>query len=581
MQPPPLSKDCAAAVIARFLKARGVDRVFGLCGGHIMPIWMSLDAEGIAIVDVRDERAAVYMAHAYGELSGRPGIALVTAGPGLTNAITGIANAHVARAPVFILSGATPRPQVNRGALQDLGHTGMLRDITRLARTVRSAAQVPQALDEAMATAYGEAGGEPGPVFLDFPTDVLRDEVPRAVQLGEHRRPRLAADIPAESGAVERAVALIRQAQRPLVIGGRGARAAPTELLAFLEATGALFLDTGECKGVVAEEHPSMVTAMRGAVMGDVDLVITVGRKLDFQLGYGSPAVFGSARWIRIADNAAELRDNRRGEVELFATPRQALRALVEAGCGQGGAVDRAWQTRLRATHVERSSKLQASMASAAQGADGYMHPNRLLHEVQRAIGNDPILVADGGDFLSFARVGMRCRAYLDPGALGCIGVGTAFGIGAALASPGSTVAVLTGDGSFGFNAMEIDTAARHGVPLLVVVANNGAWQIEVHDQTNTHGKVVGTRLQRADHAAMARAFGAHGERVEDVSDLPAALQRALTAMRAGRPALLDVLVSGEPMSSDAKSGLAWVPDLQPLAAWDEAERRWRAGSTD
>ena len=136
----------------------------------------------------------------------------------------------------------------------------------------------------------------------------------------------------------------------------------------------------------------------------------------------------------------------------------------------------------------------------------------------------------------------------------------------------------MTGDGAFGFNAMEIDTAVRHGVPILVVVANNGAWQIEVHDQNTTHGKVVGTRLQHADHAAMARAFGACGERVEGVDALPAALARALDANRQGRPALLDVLVSGEPMSSDAKTGLAWVPDLQPLAAWDDAERAWRKG---
>jgi acetolactate synthase-1/2/3 large subunit len=140
-------------------------------------------------------------------------------------------------------------------------------------------------------------------------------------------------------------------------------------------------------------------------------------------------------------------------------------------------------------------------------------------------------------------------------------------------------VAVLTGDGAFGFNAMEIDTAARHRVPLLIVVANNGAWQIEVHDQTSTHGKVVGTRLQHADHASMARAFGLHGERVERAADLDAALARALAATCRGQPALLDVLVSGDAQSSDGKSGLAWVPDLQPLAAWDEAERRWRDGS--
>jgi acetolactate synthase-1/2/3 large subunit len=213
-------------------------------------------------------------------------------------------------------------------------------------------------------------------------------------------------------------------------------------------------------------------------------------------------------------------------------------------------------------------------MRNAPPGKDGRMHPNRLLAAVREGLPADAVIVADGGDFLSFARVGVPASTYLDPGSLGCIGIGTPFGIAAGLACPDRVVAVLTGDGSFGFNAMEIDTAARHRVPILIVVANNGGWAIEVRDQLETHGKVVGTELQYADHAAMARAFGLHGERVERAEDLPAAIGRAL----ANRPALLDVIVTPEAVSSDAKSGLAWVPDLQAIAAWEEAETRWRAG---
>jgi acetolactate synthase I/II/III large subunit len=183
-------------------------------------------------------------------------------------------------------------------------------------------------------------------------------------------------------------------------------------------------------------------------------------------------------------------------------------------------------------------------------------------------------VVADGGDFLSFARVGLDAPTYLDPGPLGCIGVGAPFGIGAALACPDRTVIVATGDGSFGFNAMEIDTAVRHRAPVLIVVANNGAWQIEVNDQQQSWGRVVGTRLQFADHAAMARAFGMHAQRVTDAAALPDAIERALT----NRPALLDVVVRGDVVSADGKSGLAIVPDLQPLSAWDAAEKRFREG---
>lgn len=572
--PPPLTRDTVAGVIARCLKARGVDTVFALCGGHIMPIWMRLDAEGIRIVDVRDERAAVYMAHAHGHMAGGLGVALVTAGPGVTNAMTGIANAHVARAPVLVLSGVPPQPQENRGALQDIVHTDLVRSLTRYARTVRDPALVLQELDEAMARACGH-GGEPGPVYLDFPTDTLRATVPAPLQRDELFLARPAPRPQPEPAAVACAAELLWGARRPLVISGRGARGAGRELVALLDALGAPYLDTGESKGLVPDRHPSVVAAMRGSVMSEADVVLTVGRRLDFQLGYGSPAIFGNAQFVRISDTPSELRDNRRGAAEVLAPVDLTLTALLAAARGRTPAIDRAWAHALRERHEERAARLQAAMRSAPADAQGLMHPNTLLAAVQDAIGTDAVVVADGGDFLAFARVGLQCGAYLDPGSLGCIGIGTAFGIGAQLATPGRTVAVLTGDGAFGFNAMEIDTAARHRVPILIVVANNGAWQIEVHDQTLNHGKVVGTRLQDADHAAMARAFGLHGERVERAVDLPAALARAMARL----PALVDVKVSPAAMSSDAKTGLAWVPDLQPLAAWDEAERAWRSSA--
>jgi len=567
-----MSDDSAAAVIARFLKARGVDRVFGLCGGHIMPLWMRVDAAGIAIVDVRDERAAVYMAHAYGELTGTFGVALVTAGPGVTNALTGIANAHVARAPVLVLSGLPPRAQENRGALQDIAHTDLVRSITRYARTVREPSLVLQELDEAVARALGH-GGEPGPAYLDFPTDTLRADVPRALQRDEHMRPKPAPALAPDTASIEAAAAILWRARRPLVITGRGARRAGPALVRFLDALPAPCLDTGESRGLVPDTHPSMVAAMRGTAMGEADVVLTVGRRLDFQLAYGSPAVFGDARFVRVADTPMELRDNRRGDVEILADCGRTLDALVAQATGCAPALDREWAQELRARHAARATGLRAAMRAAPSDAQGRIHPNRLLAALQDAVGADALFVADGGDFLSFARVGLAASTWLDPGPLGCIGIGTPFGVAAALACPDRTVVVATGDGAFGFNAMEIDTAVRHRAPVLIVVANNGAWQIEVHDQMQSYGKVVGTRLQFADHAAMARAFGMHAEQVVRADDLAPALARAL----AHRPALLDVVVTPEAVSSDARTGLAWVPDLQALAAWDDAERHWRS----
>ena len=574
--PPEITANCGAGVIARILRARGVDRVFGLCGGHVMPIWMRVDAEGIRIVDVRDERAAVYMAHAHAELTGELGVALVTAGPGVTNAMTGIANAHVAKASVLVLSGLPPGPQENRGALQDIVHTEFVKPLARYARTVREPGLVAQEVDEAIARAFGQ-GGEPGPAYLDFPVDTLRAEVPAALQRDEHFAPKPRPLVVPDADSVQRAVDLLWSARRVLVISGRGARGAGAPLVQFLDRLGALYLDTGESRGLVPDHHPSVVAAMRGSVLGDADVVVTLGRRLDFQLAYGSPAVYGKATFVRIADTPSELRDNRRGAVEILATPRLALEAMLQAADDRPSARDADWALAMRTRHVERTSRLLDAMRNAPPGRDGRMHPNVLLAALRDALPQDAVIVADGGDFLSFARVGVPASTYLDPGSLGCIGIGTPFGIAAGLACPGRVVAVLTGDGSFGFNAMEIDTAVRHRVPILIVVANNGAWAIEVRDQQETYGKVVGTRLQYADHAAMARAFGLYAERIERADDLPAAIRRAL----AKRPALLDVVVTPEAASSDAKSGLAWVPDLQPIAAWDDAESRWRRGVED
>jgi len=571
--PMPISTDSVAAVVARSLKARGVDRVFALCGGHIMALWMRLDAEGIRIIDVRDERAAVHMAQAHAEVTGGLGVALVTAGPGMTNAITGIANAHVSRAPVLVLSGTNTRPQENRGGLQDLDHTHLVRTITRYARTVREPALALAELDEAIARALGE-GGEPGPSYIDFPADTMRGLVPKPLQMAEHleSKPRVA--VRPDPERIAAAVDLLWSARRVLVISGRGARGAGPELVTLLDRLGAVYLDTGESRGLVPDAHPSVVGAMRGAVMTDADVVLTVGRRLDFQLAFGSPAIFGNAKFVRLADTPAELRDNRRGAVEILSDAAAALRAIVEVAGNRESSVDREWAGKLRAGHEQRASKLKQTMAAAAAGSDGRLHPNRVIAALQEAIDDNSIVVTDGGDFLSFARIGLSAPIMLDPGPFGCIGVGVPYGIAASLAHPDRTTLVATGDGSFGFNAIELDTAARHKAPVLIVVANNGAWQIEVHDQTVTHGRVIGTKLAFSDYAAMARALGMHGERVETEAELGPAIQRAL----ANRPALLDVVVTPEAVSSDAKTGLAWVPDLQPLAAWDEAERKWRAG---
>jgi acetolactate synthase-1/2/3 large subunit len=562
--------DTVSEWIAKFLLAQGVDRVFGLQGGHIQPIWDHLARLGVRIIDVRDEGAAVHMAHAHAELTGTLGVCLATAGPGVTNCITGMANASLARQPVLLIGGCTSRPQANMGPLQDIPHVDLLRPVCRQSRTLRVADQVIREFDEAVSRAFGDLG-EPGPVYLEIPTDVLRTRVGSNLILDEWMRPRGMRLIPPAATAVAAAVDALWSARRPLVVTGRGARAARAELIRLLDASGAVYLDTQESRGLVPAEHASVVGAMRAAAMSEADTVLVIGRKLDYQLGYGSPAVFPNARFIRIADTPGELVDNRRGTPELLATPALALDAIVKAAGNRPPATDRAWTEGLRRRHLERST---GGKATPTTGSDGKVHPAAIFEAIKAVAAPDHVAIADGGDLLSFARVGLDSLTYMDAGAFGCLGVGTPFAIAAALAYPGREVITITGDGAFGINAMEIDTAVRHGAKAVFIVSNNAAWNIERFDQeANYGGRVVGTTLRHSDYAAMARALGAHGERVEKAEDIAPALKRALAA---DGPALIDVVTSQTVVSSDARKGLGFVPDYQALTAWDDAERKRR-----
>ncbi len=562
-----------AEIVVDFLIARGVDRVFGLQGGHIQPIWDQLGQRGVRIVDVRDEGAAVHMAQAHAALGGGVGVAMVTAGPGVTNCVTAMANAQLERVPVLLIGGCAPVAQDDLGPLQGIAHVDIMRPVTRQSRTLRFADNVLRDLDKAYATAAGD-GNPPGPVYVEIPTDVLRKAVAPALILDEwlaSKPPRRFAPDPAE---VKKAAALMREARRLLVLTGRGALGCERELARFLDRTGAVYLDTQESRNLVPADHPSVVGAVRARAMQESDLVIVVGRKLDYQTGYGSPAVLPNARFIRIADNWEELRENRRGEVELFVTPRLGLDALGNEIAVPSPNLDTAWTKALRDEHVRRATKYAGSLGEAPAGKDGHMHPNRIFAALHKALKPDAITVADGGDILSFARMGLPPRTYLDSGTFGCLGVGVPYGVAAALRYPDRQVVVISGDGAFGINAMEIDSAKRHGAKVVFIISNNAAWNIERLDQEmNYGGRVVGTTLAWSDYAMMARAFGLHGERVTD----PARLEGALADAFANAPALLDVVVTQHALSSDAGKGLGWVPEYQALTAWDDAERARRS----
>jgi acetolactate synthase I/II/III large subunit len=545
-----------AEQVAGFLQAQGVRRLFGLCGGHIQPVWDAAARLGIEIVGVRHEMAATLMAQASAELTGEVGVATVTAGPGLTNALTGVANACAARTPLLVVSGVPPRPQQGLGALQEIPQAEVAGPLCRHACSVRHVEAVLPMLEAAWTAAR-----EGGPAYIDFPTDLLREEAAGSARRLPDRLP-----VPPDPDQIRAANEVLHLARRPLVIAGRSAHLAAAELEGFLNRTGALLLETGESRGAIPGSHPSQVPAMRGRVMREADLVITVGLRLDFQLGYGSPAVFDAARaFIRIGLTDQDTHAGRTSHFEVRGEPRAAVAGLTATP----HAIDAAWVAEVGAANRERVALLEKSLASA--GDERPIHPYRLLGGLRRALPEGAVLVADGGDILSFARVALAPR--LDPGPMGCLGVGIPYGIAAALAT-GRVAVVVTGDGALGLSAMEVETAVRTRAPLLIVVANNAAWNIERYDQlTNWQGRLVGSDLGECRYDQLARSLGAYGERVESAGQLAAALARALARL----PALVDVRVDRGAISPDGRSGLAWVPDLQPLATWDRAEKALKA----
>jgi acetolactate synthase-1/2/3 large subunit len=524
-------------LISKFLAERGVDRIFSLCGGHILPIWDYAARLGIRIIDVRDERAAVHMAQAHVELTGKPGVAMVTAGPGMTNAVTGIANAHISRVPLLVISGRPPRPQEFMGALQSLPQVEIIKPITRYARTIQHANHVLRELDEALACAAGQ-GNEPGPAFVDFPTDLLREKIPIPLVDKDRFKSREVFYPNPPLEAVNRALDILWSARRLVMISGRGARGAARSITRLLDKLGCVYLDTAESRG------------------------LTLGRSLDFQLGYGSPAVFPDARFVRIGTSAAELRSNRRGDVEIYGSISTVLDAILTR-LDQGRlSIDAEWIDDLRRHDRMRKDKLQHQLTQAAPGADGAMHPYRLIGCLKDALNRDAVIIADGGDILSFARIALTGGMYMDSGGFGCLGVGVPFGIAAALAHPDKQVVVVSGDGSFGINAIDLDTARRHDAKVVFIASYDG--------------RIVGTELPSCDYAGLARALGLHAERIEDPAKLTDALKQALEKA----PSLLDVIVTRDAISPDGRSGIPVIPDMQPLVRWDDLERDRRGKDT-
>jgi len=515
-------------LVARRLKAHGVTKLFTLSGGHLFSIYDGCRAEGIDIVDVRHEQSAVFAAEGWAKVTRQLGVAALTAGPGVTNGMSAIASAKENLSPVLVLGGRAPTLRWGQGSLQEIDHVPFVAPLTKSAATPHATSEIPGLVDEAIATALAPHSG---PTFVDFPLDYVFME---GMDPANVRRPFVEPD--ADGAAVERAVALLTQAERPVVMAGTNLYWGHGEeaLLRLIEARGIPVYLNGLARGCVPADHPLFFSRTRGEGLKSADVALVIGVPMDFRLAFGG--AFGEDTEIIAIDRAEPQREHPRTvAAECYGDIARTLDAL----CGEGGQDTAAWVSHLRDSETAK----RAGEDAERNDPRGPLHPMRLYRELGEVLDRDAIVIGDGGDFVSYAgRVidSYEPGCWLDPGPFGCLGFGPGAALAAKLARPDKQVVLLLGDGAFGFSAMEFDTLARHGVNVVGVMGNNGIWALEKHPMEFLYGYSVAAELRpETRYDQMVEALGGHGELVRTPEELKPALARAFSA---GRPALVNVL---------------------------------------
>ncbi len=521
-------------ILARALKRQGTEVLFYLMGGPMLAAESACIAEGIRMVDVRHEQAAAMMAHAYSRVLNRPGVCMAASGPGVTNLVTGVANAFVDSAPVVAIGGSSPVSQLGKGAFQEMDQVAMMRPVVRWAERVYDPRRIP----ELVATAFRHAcGGRPGPVYLDLPGDVLYRQVEDGeVAWTEPFEPRTRARPAGDPDLVRRTVDLLARAERPVLISGSGIlwSDAAAELQALVDELGIPFYTTPQGRGVVAEDHALCFSHARSTAFREADVIIAVGTRLNYVIGYAQPPRFAAgAKLVQIDLDPAEIGRNRPADIGIVGDAKAVLRQIVGAAGGRVNAKRYAeWLAHLGSVNRGKRAESEAAMRTDQVP----IHPLRLCKEVRDFLDRDAILVVDGQEILNYGRQAIPTYVAghrLNSGPFGTMGVGLPYGLGAKVAKPEAQVLVLHGDGSFGLNAMELDTAARHHLPVITVISLNGGWTAD--PERNKPGRDLGyTRFDR-----MAEALGCYGEHVEEPDGVRPALERAAEA---GVPAVVNVV---------------------------------------
>ncbi|GER85616.1 MAG: acetolactate synthase [Thermogemmatispora sp.] len=527
-------------LVARILKREGVEVVFTLSGGHIAAIYDGCVREGIRVVDTRHEQAAVHAAEGWAKCTRRPGVALLTAGPGVTDGVTGVANAYLAGSPVLVIGGAAPLSLWDRGALQEMNQIDLLRPITKWARTVHETGRIA----EYVAAAFRQMlNGKPGPVFLEIPMDVLNNlaDTDNVTDPGEPSSYRPAGPVQPTPDQVERAAALLEQAERPVIMAGSavwwcdGAEAL-RELAERIQAP--VYLN-GAGRGCLPPTHPLFFSASRRKALEGADTILAIGTRMDFRLNHGRPPLIPvEARLIWFDLAGEDIGVNRGAEVGLVGDVGIAMRQVAAASKPYNG--ERAWLRFIREEEARAWERDAAALNSDAVP----IHPMRLCKEIRDFIDEETTVIGDGGDIVSYGgRVinVYRPGYWLDAGPMGTLGTGTGFAMAAQLARPGKRVLILHGDGAFGLNGMEFESMVRHKLPVVSVIGNDGAWGQIKHPQKALIGHATAAELAPGiRYDKMVEALGGYGELVERPEEIRPALERAFAS---GLPACINVLI--------------------------------------
>lgn len=523
-------------LVGETLSKLGVDTMFFLMGEPTFGMARSCGANGIRMIDVRHEQAAAMMANAYARLRRKPGLCMAASGPGVINLTTGLANALVDCAPVIAIGGSSPMRLWGKGSFQEIDQVAIMRPVTKWAARVTDAARIPTML----ATAYTQAiSGTPGPVYLDIPGDVIYSEVDETKVTWPVFQPVDVEATTLSSATIDRIFGLLRRARRPVIISGSGAiwSNASSELQTFVERTGVPFYTTPQGRGVVPDDHPFAFLSARSTALSKADLVLALGTRLNYLWGFGEPPRFAKdAAFIRVDVDPVAVATTPNLAIGVTGDLKSVLRACNERIAAKQFNVDYAvWRDELAAVDKSKQANAKSQLNSDATP----IHPLRLCREVRDFIERDAVLVVDGNEILNYGRQSIptfHAGHRLNSGPFGTMGVGLPFAIGAKAAMPDKQVLVLHGDGSFGLNAMELDTAIRHNLPVLVVISLNGGWMAD--PDRSKPGRDLG--YTRFDQTALS--LGCHAEFVERPDQIRPALERAGSAVASGRCAVVNVV---------------------------------------